>query len=192
MKPDLSKRVYVDPKGFFKITPPEGWRITEYPTDPRGKVALTSADLRAEIRSLAQWTGAGDLEALLDGLRQVERSLGVRIPMQRISFCGIPAVKRTVTLIRMGISLRFLWIDFLQGRIAHNIQYSALSEDFETYLPAALQSIGTYTPCQPAEPPSQETLARHTAAAWRRGASLAAEKERLRTLGKRAGSKIKA
>ena len=39
-KAQLSRTRYVDPKGFFKIVPPAGWRIREYPQDPRGKVAF--------------------------------------------------------------------------------------------------------------------------------------------------------
>ena len=38
----LSQTRYVNPKGYFKITPPRGWRIVEYSQDPRGKVAFIS------------------------------------------------------------------------------------------------------------------------------------------------------
>ena len=40
----LSPNQYVDPKGFFKIFPPKNWKIQEYPSDPRGKIAILGPD----------------------------------------------------------------------------------------------------------------------------------------------------
>lgn len=49
----LSKSRYSDPNGYFKIVPPDDWRIQKYPQDPRGKVAFIGPD-GVELRILAK------------------------------------------------------------------------------------------------------------------------------------------
>ena len=49
----LAKNRYSDPNEYFKIVPPEGWRIQKYSKDPRGKVAFIGPD-GVEIRVLAK------------------------------------------------------------------------------------------------------------------------------------------
>jgi hypothetical protein len=41
---ELADKRYKDPKGYFTIVPPAGWRIQEYPGDVRGKVAFIGTD----------------------------------------------------------------------------------------------------------------------------------------------------
>ena len=41
---ELADKRYTDPKGYFQLVPPAGWRIEEYPDDVRGKVAFLSPD----------------------------------------------------------------------------------------------------------------------------------------------------
>lgn len=49
----LAKSRYSDSNGFFKIVPPEAWRIQKYPQDPRGKVAFIGPN-GAELRVLGK------------------------------------------------------------------------------------------------------------------------------------------
>ena len=48
----LADKLYIDPKGYFKIRPPNGWSISEYSSDPRGKVDFNSSNssVKAQLK----------------------------------------------------------------------------------------------------------------------------------------------
>ena len=116
---------------FFKITPPQDWRIEEAAQDPRGKVAFFSPNSVAQIRVLAKAVDLTDYDSLLNDLQAREKELGISPNVEMISFKGIPAVKRVATVTVSNTTIKFLWIDFLTGKISHNIQYSSTPADFE-------------------------------------------------------------
>ncbi len=69
----LSKSRYSDPKGYFKIVPPNGWRIQEFPQDARGKVAFFSPESNVDLRVLVN---AVDFSTIEELLFQMSDSLG--------------------------------------------------------------------------------------------------------------------
>lgn len=139
----LSKSRYSDPKGYFKIVPPDGWRIQEYPQDPRGKVAFIDPD-DFQLRILINAVDFSTVEELVAFCKDVEKRIGTSTNIEKITFGGRPAVRRTFQM--KGHKLYY--IDFLVGNVDHNIAYSAIQAKYEKYLPVVMKSIETYTPSQ--------------------------------------------
>lgn len=137
----LSKSRYSDPKGFFKIVPPNGWQIQEYPQDPRGKVAFIGPD-GAELRVLSKGLDYNSFEEMLEEIKGIEKQIGTNTNIEKVTFAGKPAVQRTFTL----KGTKILFIDFMIGNTTHNLMYSASPTKFGKYLSLAQKSIDTYEP----------------------------------------------
>jgi len=137
----LANQWYADPKGYFRIVPPAGWRIQEYPGDARGKVAFFGPN-EVEQRVLTNAVDFDTVEELVTFCRNTESRLGLDTHIKRVSFDGRPAVERSFEV----RGTKFLYIDFLVGRIAHNLAYGAPLVHYEMYLPAAKASMETYMP----------------------------------------------
>ena len=135
----LSGTRYVDPKGYFKITPPRGWRIQKYSQDTRGKVAFIKAK-DVDLRALARAADFDTFDGLLKLVKDIERKAGVDTNIREISFLGRPAVKRN--FVYKGRKL--LQIDFMEGNIKHNLQYCAPLGVYDKYLAVATDSMNTY------------------------------------------------
>ena len=135
----LSQTRYVDPKGYFKITPPLGWRIIEYPEEQRGKVGFITAK-DADLRCLARGADFNSFEDLIKFVKDIEKQMGVNTNIQKISFLGRSAVQRNFFF--KGVKL--LMIDFMEGNIKHNLQYSAPKDKYDKYLAVATMSMNTY------------------------------------------------
>ena len=91
----LSRKRYVDPKSYFKIVPPAGWRIQEYPQDSRGKVAFFAPGSNIALRVLVNAVDFSAIEELIAFCKDVEKRIGVNTNIKRITFGGRPAVERT-------------------------------------------------------------------------------------------------
>ena len=137
----LAKSRYSDLNAYFKIVPPAGWRIQEYPQDPRGKVAFI-ATAGVELRVLAKGLSYDTFEEMLEEIRGIEKKIGTNTNIERITFSGMSAVKRTFTL----KGTKMLVIDFMIGNTTHNIMYSASPSKFEKYLSMVWESMNTYEP----------------------------------------------
>lgn len=135
----LSRTRYVHPKGYFKITPPQGWRIVEYPQDPRGKVAFIRAK-NVDLRVIARAADFDSFEGLLKLVKDIERRTGINTNIQKIFFLGRTAVKRN--FIFKGYEL--LQIDLMEGNIKNNLQYCAPQGVYDKYLAVATKSMNTY------------------------------------------------
>jgi hypothetical protein len=135
----LSRTRYVDSKGYFKITPPQGWRILKYPKDPRGKVAFIRTN-NLDLRVLARAADFDSFEGLLKLVKDIENRIGVNTNIQKISFLGRQAVKRNFVY----KDLKLLQIDFMEGNIKHNLQYCAPLGAYDKYLAVATKSMNTY------------------------------------------------
>ena len=135
----LSRTRYIDSKGYFKITPPRGWRILKYPQDPRGKVAFIRTN-NLDLRVLARAADFDSFEGLLKLVKDIENRIGVNMNIQKISFLGRQAVKRNFVY----KDLKLLQIDFMEGNIKHNLQYCAPSGVYDKYLAVATKSMNTY------------------------------------------------
>jgi hypothetical protein len=136
----LASKRYVDPKGYFKIVPPEGWKTQEYPQDVRGKVAFTGPDPNTDLRVLVNSVDFSTIDELVSFCKSVESRTGLSTNIQRSEFGGRPAVKRSYTM----KGLKFTMIDFLVGSVDHNIQFGAPPKLFDKYLPVATKSMETY------------------------------------------------
>jgi hypothetical protein len=137
----LAKSRYSDPNGYFKIVPPDGWRIQKYPQDPRGKVAFISPD-DVELRVLAKGLDYNNFEEMLEEIKGIEKKIGTNTNIEKITFASKPAVKRIFTF----KGNKILFIDFMIGNTTHNLMYSASPTKFEKYLSLAQESIDTYEP----------------------------------------------
>ncbi|MCP3875773.1 MAG: hypothetical protein GY699_21795, partial [Desulfobacteraceae bacterium] len=71
----LAKSRYSDPNGYFKIVPPDGWRIQKYPQDPRGKVAFVGPG-GVQLRVLAKGLDYNNFEEMLEEIKEIEKKIG--------------------------------------------------------------------------------------------------------------------
>ena len=91
----LADKRYNDPKGYFTVVPPAGWRIQEYPDDVRGKVALLAPDGNIDLRVLVNAVDFSTIDELLDFCRTAEKLLGVTMKIEKFDFHGRQAVRRS-------------------------------------------------------------------------------------------------
>lgn len=138
----LSDKQYTDPKGYFKIIPPNGWRIQEYPNDPRGKVAFIGPAANIDLRVLVNSVDFTSINDLISFCKDVEKKIGTNTNIDKVDFVGKPAVKRSFEF--KGV--RLLYYDFLIGKVDHNIGYSAPPSLFNKFLPIVKTSMETYEP----------------------------------------------
>jgi hypothetical protein len=171
----LVSDAYNDPKGFFRIVPPKGWRLQEYPQDPRGKVAFIAPEDQIDLRVLSKAVDIADYDGLLKNLKDIEAQLGVPMNIAPIVFKGMPAFKRVTTLNVQGGMLRLLWIDLLIDGLSHNLQYGAPPNKFDEHYDIAWQSMLTFEPLRRTKQTSPEEVRRHEVAKWIRLARIALE-----------------
>jgi len=136
----LSQTQYADPKGYFKIVPPANWRIQEYPQEQRGKVAFIGPE-SAEFRVLVNAVDY-DFEAFISWCKDLEKRLGTSMNIERTTFDGKPAIRRTYVL----KDTKFYAINFFIGKANHNLQYGAPPTVYDKYFPIVSKSMETYEP----------------------------------------------
>jgi hypothetical protein len=139
-KEKLSVNKYIDSKGFFKIFPPDGWRLQEYPDDPRGKVAFYGPE-DVELRVLVKGIDYG-FEDMVKEMEAQQKKLGVKTNIKRTDLGGTQAIQRTFTY----NGLKMYFVDLAVGNTTHNLMYSAMPNMYEKYLEIAQLSISTYEP----------------------------------------------
>jgi hypothetical protein len=137
---------YTDPKGYFKITPPKGWNIQEYPSEPRGKVAFstTEGNQLVEIRVLVQVTQVTDFQVFESKLKANAANLGVEPEWQIMNFSGLQAIKSIMTLSNGGVTTKYMNIWFLDGNIYHDIQFASPPALFNKYQDLVSKVLATY------------------------------------------------
>jgi hypothetical protein len=153
----LAAKRYVDPKEYFKIIPPEGWRIQEYPQDPRGKVVFIGPESNVDLRVLVSAVDFSTIDELVSFCKSIEARTGLSTNIQRTEFGGRPAVKRTYEM--RGI--QFFMYDFLVGYIDHNIQFGAPPNVYQKYMSIISMSLETYEPI--ARTASEKEVTQHAA-----------------------------
>lgn len=154
----LAAKRYVDPKGYFKIVPPEGWRVQEYPQDPRGKVAFIGPESNVDLRVLVNAVEFSTIDELVSFCKSIEARTGLSTNIQRTEFGGRPAVKRSYEM--KGV--QFFMYDFLVGSVDHNIQYGAPPNAYQKYMSIITKSIETYEPI--ARTASEKEASQHAVA----------------------------
>lgn len=171
----LVEKEYSDPKGFFRISPPSGWRIQEYRQDPRGKVAFIAPESQADLRILAKAVDTPDYDTLIQHLKEKATQLGIQMDIEPTVFKGMPAVKRVTTITTLGVTQKFFWIDLLIDGVSHNLQYAAVPSLFDKYYETAWKSMLTYEPLRQEKLSSPEEVRKHEVAKWVRLAKIAIE-----------------
>ncbi len=137
-----SSAVYRDPKGFFTIVPPPGWKIEEYPRDPRGKVTFIGPERGVDLRVLVNMVDFESIDALVGFCAEAEARIGTDTHIRKVVACGRQAIRRTFQF----RGLQMYVTDLILGRADHNLQYGALPDKYEKYLPVVVKSIETYRP----------------------------------------------
>jgi hypothetical protein len=137
---------YTDPKGYFKITPPKGWNIQNYPSEPRGKVAFstTEGNQLVEIRVLVQVTQVTDFQVFESKLKANTANLGFEPEWQIMNFSGLQAIKSIMTLSNSGVMMKYMNIRFLDGNIYHDIQFASPPALFNKYQDLVSKVLATY------------------------------------------------
>lgn len=170
----LSAKEYRDPRGLFTILPPAGWRVQEYPEDPRGKVAFLAPTASVEFRILAR---AVDVEGFDDVVANTEaqadeirRRCGARVTTSRASLGGDSAVRVEAELLQAGKPRKLLMFNFVRGKVLHNLTFGAPVSEYTKHWPVVNASMETYQPL--ARDVSSADIVRHTVAAKKRRAEL--------------------
>ncbi len=184
--------VYTDPKGYFKIIPPKGWRKQEYSNDPRGKVAFYANDGKTDLRVLAKVVNIPDYKSLIKNLKDIERRLGVKMNIEPVMFNGMPAIKREATISMRGVTQKILMVDILIDGVSHNLQYCTVPSRFDKYYETVWQSMLTYEPNVEKNGLSQEEAIKHEAAKWIRLAQIALEMGNIQTAKKAVAAGLEA
>lgn len=138
----LAEEIYVDPKGFFWIVPPKGWDVEDYSDDPRGKVAFISPDKTTDLRILVNSVEFSTIEELISWCKDFEKKVGTNSHIKKIDFNGYPAVERMFEKNGLKISM----IDFLIGKIDHNLMFSTPLGNYEKFRKLVFTSMETYEP----------------------------------------------
>lgn len=145
----LSDRVYVDPKGFFKIVPPSGWSIREYTADPRGKVDFdaTPGTLTAQIKVIGQVSPYQGFEAMLKDVEaqggRMQARLGGKVDVARFVIDGEPAAKMAFEI---PGKLKHVNFSMLRGNCHYTLAYGARPDLFDQYYPVVTKSIESFEP----------------------------------------------
>jgi hypothetical protein len=143
---ELGDKPYIDSTGYFSITPPRGWDIQNYPSDPRGRVAFKKKEGSefAEIQVLVQ---AAEVTDFFDFARKIKSNLekiGLKPEWHPVMFSEIPAIKSVLTLSVRGRKKKFLNLRFLSGELYHDIEFSSSTELFDKYQDVFIKTIASY------------------------------------------------
>jgi hypothetical protein len=136
----LAAKRYEDPRGYFVVVPPVGWRIQEYPQDSRGKVAFMAPESNVDLRILINAVDFSTIDELVNWCKDVEKQTGLKTNIEKTDFYGRQAVKRSFET----KGLKLYLIDFLVGSVDHNIQFTAPVNSFPKYFPIINSSFETY------------------------------------------------
>ncbi len=132
---------YADPAGRFSLVPPRGWRMERQPEGTTYDVSFYGPgrmDLSLQV-SESPTESFGDL---LKKIWAIEKKMDADMHVETFTFAGRTAVKRTMRL----YTQKLLVIDFVEGGVAHHLQFGAPPEVFDQYLPQVLDLLETYQP----------------------------------------------
>jgi hypothetical protein len=130
-----------DPRGFFTIVPPSGWKMSGYPDSHPFNVTFYGPH-GVDINITASAVEYNDYNTLLKRIEQIEREIGMNTHIEPVTFLGRPAIKRTSNLHRS----RVLVIDFVEHRVAHHLLCRIPHELFDKYEPVVMEVLNTYEP----------------------------------------------
>jgi hypothetical protein len=173
----LSARLYLDPKGFFEIRPPNGWEVHEYSNDPRGKVDFRIApngdwsQSGAELKVIGRKSILSSIDAVRSNAKdQADRlrtRLGASIEVTETTLFSLPAVQMNISI--PGKLLQEV-LEVLIGANHYTFLFGAPHHRYKDYRPIAMKSIETFRPLLGDLP--QEEAIRHLVASHLRRAEL--------------------
>jgi hypothetical protein len=144
----LARNIYIDPKGFFKIRPPEGWEIEEFKDDPRGKVKFIHPNVFntvLQVRGQANPYSSFE-ELVVDCERDSERlksNLRAVTTIERISFANAASVRINITI---PGKLKQIQIKFLLGENYYTLAYGAPPDKYAEFLSTVMMSFESIEP----------------------------------------------
>src|SRR4030042_6157700 len=147
----LSQSVYTDPKGFFRIRPPDGWLINEYPSDPRGKVDFNSSNQppRAQLKLSGSISPFSNFDELLQDCRiggeRVRTKFGGTYNVNATTKFETKAVETTWDV---PAKLRQKAIHVLLGKNYYTFAFASPPELFEENYGIVLKSMQTFEALQ--------------------------------------------
>lgn len=147
----LSDTSYHDPNGFFNITPPAGWKVTQYPDDPRGKVKFVAPGVRGvSLLIIAMATDMSSIDDVMKSSRKSEARL--KNKYQRLKPSAGYAIKNwhgqqaVEGYFELPNRIRQESVEFLVGNQYYNPSYAAPPSKFSKYKEQAMLSIRSLEP----------------------------------------------
>lgn len=134
-------RPVADPKGFFTIVAPAGWKVVSFPESAPYNVVLYGPG-GVDISIMATPVEYDGVQPLLEQMRKSENQYGLDTHIGAFFFEGRPAVRRVCRLHRVKV----LAIDFVENRVEHHILCGIPPERFEAYETALMEVLRTYAP----------------------------------------------
>ena len=168
----LSEKAYIDPKGFFKIRPPEGWQVQEFRNDPRGKVKFICPDAyNTVLQVIAMASPFSNLEELFRDSKmaaeRVKSKYNASFTIEKTSFANVPAIKLSVAL--QG-KLKQVQMQFLLGKSHYTLSYGAPPDRYEEFFSIAMISYESFEPIL--KDVTKDEAIRHSVASKLRSARL--------------------
>lgn len=142
--------VYSDPKSFFKIQPPEGWEIKEYPEDMQSRVDFISPSGKDSVN----FEVIG-LPSPYRNLTELSRHLANKVKEKALGFgfntvISSPKSFHGFQVIEVGVlpgyKLLAKQLHFLVNSNYYIIRYEGSPEMFKKYEKDVLQAIETFVP----------------------------------------------
>lgn len=145
---DLSPTEYLDPKGFFRITPPKGWISKEYYSKSRGKVIFESEKMSILVGG--RTTAGYSFEEMVQeeketskGLLEKYREYDPKISFYQSNLDGAPLLISVLELPNRTISESYF---FMRGKTEYVFGYTASSDLFDRYIDLAMKSFQSFDP----------------------------------------------
>jgi len=121
----LSDSVYTDPKSFFAFRLPENWVLKEFPSDPRGKIALDDGKVNGcAINVLVQYHSISGFDELCSRITSNVSNMGVNAKYDTLTLKTYRIHKCQFTAPMSGQTRERVGFRFLAGGTYHDIQFS--------------------------------------------------------------------
>jgi len=144
----LANKTYIDPKGYFKILPPDGWQKQEFSNEPRGKVKFVrSSPTGTMLQVIAGASPFNNLEELIEDSKRaasrLKQNYGAITNIEKTSFAGFQAMRFTLEIPN---KLKQEQIQFILGGNHYTLVYGAPPNSFDKFHLIALASLETIEP----------------------------------------------
>ncbi len=142
----LANSVYVDPKDFFRIRPPEGWTMNEYRSDPRGKVDFNrrAGPKQVQLKVIGAANPFADFDALLQDCRNAVERLRARYGgTYRIETTKCAGTNAVLLLTSLPNGFKQYQVQLLAADSYYTLAYGTDKHLYDNYLPLAKAAMNT-------------------------------------------------